>query len=142
MKFYLYDKKLGNSLVINPVSVSDYTFKFEANIATCLKEEVDELFLLLALDGERADYKLKQRMKFKKFVFDADANIRFGEVLINNDGLSIKSISKFKINPIIIIAITNKILTIIFYLLFNYYQLCNISICIIFKRCVICSPIV
>ena len=101
VKFYLYDKKLGNSLVINPVSVSDYTFKFEANIATCLKEEVDELFLLLALDGERADYKLKQRMKFKKFVFDADANIRFGEVLINNDGLSIKSISKFKINPII-----------------------------------------
>lgn len=101
VKFYLCDKNLENIFEINSIRHTNDTFNFEINMTNYLKDEIEELFLILSLDGERADYKLKQRLKFKKIALNDEANIKFAEIIGNGNNLSIKSISNLELNPTI-----------------------------------------
>lgn len=101
VKFYLFDRLLENIVVIEPKNINKNIFEFEFDIANIFKVEVEELKLVLVLDGEKNDYLLKQKMKFKKIVLNYENDIKFAELVTSVKSIVLKSISTFKVNPII-----------------------------------------
>lgn len=101
VKFYLFDRFLENIVIIEPKNIDKNIFAFEFDIANILETEVEELKLVLVLDDEKYDYLLKQKMKLKKFVLNYGSDIKFAELVMGLNSIVLKSISTFKVKPII-----------------------------------------
>ena len=101
VSFCLYDKSLSHVVYVEPKSCKKNIYEFEFDLLTILKDDVKEMKFILIVNGEVSNYSLPSKIKLKAIPLVDDNDLKFAELATTSDSISLKTISKLKVNPVI-----------------------------------------